>query len=161
MADIAVRIQNEMRDSLKRRNEPIYALRLDVLRLLMSSIRNKRIEKGSPLEESEILALIKKSVKERVESMEIYQKAGRKELEEKERQEINILKEYLPEEISDFELDEVIDRIFAKKRAEGIDLSNKANFGILMKEVLAAINEGTGKLADGKRVSEHIQMKMQ
>jgi uncharacterized protein YqeY len=80
--------------------------RLSVVRLLRSTIKNKEIEKGKgqKLTEEEILQVIASAVKQRKESIELFEKGGRQDLVEKEKKEMAILQSYLPQQISDEEL---------------------------------------------------------
>lgn len=80
--------------------------RLSVVRLLRATIKNKEIEKGKgqKLTEEEVLQVIASAVKQRRESIELFEKGGRQDLAEKEKKEVAILQSYLPQQISEEEL---------------------------------------------------------
>lgn len=80
--------------------------RLSVIRLLRSTIKNKEIEKGKgqKLTEEEVMQVISSAVKQRRESVELFEKGGRQDLAEKEKKEIAILQSYLPQPVSEEEL---------------------------------------------------------
>ncbi len=121
------------------------AVRLSALRMLLSAIGNAVIAKygaggSEKLTDADIVDVIKKQAKAHRESIEAYQKAGRLELAAKEKAELDILAAYLPEEISDDELNALLAPVV---------LSGKDNFGLLMKQ---AMEVAKGK-ADGGRVA--------
>jgi uncharacterized protein YqeY len=120
------------------------SLKLSVIRLLKSSIKNEEISKMKKLGDDEIIAVIQREIKRRKESMEEYKKAGREELEKKEEAEANILYEYLPAQASDDDLREYILEI-----ASQIPEGTKASIGIIMPKVLEKFK---GR-AEGKRIS--------
>ena len=88
------------------------ARKVSTLRLVNDALKNKDIEarglgKG-PTSEEDILSLLQKMIKQRQESAEIYEKAGRAELATQEREEITIIGDYLPQQLSDSEMNEVM-----------------------------------------------------
>ncbi len=121
--------------------------RVGVLRLLISSIKNKIIErqmKGSndPLGEDEILSIVNTEAKKRRESRDVFEKNGRTDLSEKESQELNILLEYLPKQMDKSEVEAFLKDLIKKE--------NISEFGLLMKKASPLLK---GK-ADSKEVSE-------
>ena len=72
------------------------ALRLSVLRMMKSAVKNKEIDKMKPLEEGEVIAVLNSLVKQRKDSIEQFRKGGREQLAQKEEAEIRIIEEYLP-----------------------------------------------------------------
>ena len=120
-------------------------VRVLTLRSLISAIRNSAIAKyGTKLEtsltEADILDVVKKQIKTHKESIEAFGQAGRKELVAKEQAELDVLLDYAPKEISDEEL---------KKILAPVATSGEPNFGLLMKQAMAAVR---GQ-ADGGRVA--------
>ncbi len=121
--------------------------RSGTLRLLFAAIKNKEIEerkKEVGLGEEEILSVIQKETKKRKDSITEYEKAGRKDLVEKELGELKVLEGYLPAELSDEEIRRVV--------VEGVrELGGKegANFGSLMKIIMPSLK---GR-ASGDRIS--------
>jgi uncharacterized protein len=119
--------------------------RLSTLKLLMASIQNKEIElraKKEKISEELIIELIRKESKKRKEAIILYEKGGRMDLAEKEREELKILENYLPQELAEGEIKKIIQQ---KIKELGVG----ANFGKLMGEV---IKEVAGR-AEGQKVS--------
>ncbi|MDP2593448.1 MAG: GatB/YqeY domain-containing protein [bacterium] len=128
------------------------SVRLSVLRGLVATFTNELVAKGrKPQEEladEEALAVIKRAVKQRRDSIEQYEKGGRKDLADEERAELEILETYLPAQLNREEIRKVVDL----KKAE-LGISNKAKLGML---VGAVMKELKGK-ADGKDVKEAVE----
>jgi len=103
----------------------------DALRMALAAFKNRRIEKGSDLSEEEAMAVVAKEVKTRQESLETYEKAGREDLASKERGEIDVLRRYLPEELSDERTREIV-----QEKIETLGIRSKKDLGQLMKAVL-------------------------
>jgi uncharacterized protein YqeY len=128
-------------------------LRESVLNLLKSNIKYKEIEakgKGRTLEDSDIIELIKQEIKRRRESIELYKQGGRLDLAEKESEELKILQEYLPEQLSEEDIRATLQRIIKDSGAV-----NVKDLGRVMKE---AMKELKGK-AEGdvvRRIAEEI-----
>ena len=83
--------------------------RLATLRLLTAAIKQKEVDERIDLNDDQIIAVLEKMLKQRKDSIEQYEKAGRDELAEAERKEVTILKEYMPEQLSDAEVDALIE----------------------------------------------------
>ncbi len=83
--------------------------RLATLRLLTAAIKQKEVDERIDLNDDQIIAVLEKMLKQRKDSIEQYEKAGRDELAEAERKEVTILKEYMPEQLSDAEVDTLIE----------------------------------------------------
>ena len=102
-------IQNDLRESLKNKDE----IKVSTLRLLIGAIKNFAIEKEStsyiPTDE-EILEVIRKEAKKRKESIEQFEAGGRNELVEKETKELQILESYLPAQMSEKEVEKIIEQ---------------------------------------------------
>jgi len=122
-----------------------------VLKMLLSAINNGEIsarKKDKGLNEEEIQKIIKSETKKRRDSIEAYEKADRRELAEKEKEELLILKKYLPEELSNEETEKITKEIINKLKT-----SSMQDFGSVMKEVM----KKTKGQADGKKVSEIVK----
>ena len=104
------RIQNDLTTAMKGKDE----LRLSVLRMVKSALKNKEIEKMRPLDDMESLQVLQTLVKQRRESVDQFTKGGRKDLADKERQEIAIIQEYLPAAPSDEEIHRAIETAIAE-----------------------------------------------
>lgn len=141
------KINNDLKEALKQKD----AFRLSVLRLLNSSIGNKEIEKlkkEEGLSDDEIITVITNEIKKRRDSADIYTKAGRQELAQKEENELKILMGYLPEQLTDDELKNIVKEAIGKIGATG-----EKDFGLVMKEVLPKIK---GR-ADGALVAKLVK----
>jgi uncharacterized protein len=119
-------------------------LRRDVLRMTQSAVYNAEKTKRRPLGEDEVLAVIGREVKTRRESVEAFRKGGREELAAKEEAEIAILGDYLPDQLSDDELQALVD--------EGIVATGASSVRDLGK-VMGWLAPRTRGRADGKRTS--------
>jgi uncharacterized protein len=119
-------------------------LRRDVLRMTQSAIYNAEKAKRRPLGEDEVLAVVGREVKTRRESVEAFRKGGREELAAKEEAEIAILGDYLPDQLSDDELQALVDEAVAATGASSVrDLG----------KVMGWLAPRTRGRADGKRTS--------
>jgi uncharacterized protein YqeY len=121
--------------------------RLSVIRMLQSAVKNEQINAGHELSDEEAMSVIRKAVKQRQDSIEQYANAGRTELADKERAEMEILKTYLPAELSEEELESGLREIIASTGAQ-----SKKDLGKVMKEATARYR---GR-ADGKRIQEIV-----
>ncbi len=142
-------LQLDLSASLKRGD----TVRVGTLRLLISAIRNSAIAKygaasDTSVTEHDILDVVKKQAKTHRESIEAYQKAGREDLVAKESEELKVLEEFLPIELTDDELMKIL---------ELITTSDEKNFGLLMKKAMEAVQ---GK-ADGGRVASFLKTMLQ
>ena len=99
------RIQSDLTAAMKEKDE----LRLSVLRMVKSALKNKEIEKMRPLDDLESLQVLQTLVKQRRESIEQFTKGGRKDLADKETKEIAIIEEYLPAAPSDEEMHRAVE----------------------------------------------------
>jgi len=112
-------------------------------------MQNLAIEKQvKELEDGDILKIISKQMKQRHDSIESFKKGGREDLVEKETKELEILKTYLPEQLSDKKVEDIV-----KKVIKDTGASSKADFGKVMKQVM----QETKGQADGKTVSAMVQ----
>ena len=121
--------------------------RLSTIRMLQSAMKNEQINAGHELSDEEAMSVIRKAVKQRQDSIEQYTNAGRTELAEKERAEMELLKTYLPAELSEEELEAGLREIVASTGAQ-----SKKDLGKVMKEASARYK---GR-ADGKKIQEIV-----
>lgn len=121
--------------------------RLSTIRMLQSAIKNEQINAGHELSDEEAMSVIRKAVKQRQDSIEQYTNAGRTELADKERAEMEQLKGYLPAELSEEELESGLREIIASTGAQ-----SKKDLGKVMKEATARFK---GR-ADGKKIQEIV-----
>jgi uncharacterized protein YqeY len=127
-------------------------IRRDTLRMLKSAIEYAKIEqKKEQLSDADILAVIKKQVKQRQDSIAGFDQGGRADLADKEKAEMAVLKSYLPEELSPAQLEEFVVAAIAETGA-----ASKADMGKVMKVVQAKV---AGR-ADNRAVSQMIGSKL-
>lgn len=119
--------------------------RVSTLRLVNAAIKNAEIESeraGKKLGDDDLLGILQKMVKQRQESVDIYDKAGRKELADQERGEIEVIKAFLPQQMSEAEAKAAIADVIKQTGAQGMRDMGK---------VMAALKEGyAGKMDFGK-----------
>ena len=135
----------EIQDSMKAAMKGGDRVTLSTLRLLSSALHNEEIKERRELTSEEILNVISKLCKQRLEAIEQFQKGGRAELAEREEAELRILRRYLPEALSEQEIRDLIRNSIEEVGAKGIQ-----DMGKVMKQVMPQV---TGR-AEGKRVSE-------
>jgi uncharacterized protein len=139
------RIQNDLTEAMKAREE----LRLSVLRMVKSALKNKEIEKIRPLDDAEAMQVLQTLVKQRRESVEQFSRGGRKDLADKEAQEIVILEKYLPAAAGDAEMSAAIEAAIAETGA-----NSPKQMGAVVK---AARTHLAGKTIDGKVLSDRVR----
>lgn len=126
-------------------------VRTKVLRMALSSIKLAEVEKGDPVDQNRLLAILQKEVKTREETIAEAEKADRPEMITELNQEIDILKQFLPKEMEDSELEQVVDAIIAETGANSIK-----QMGMVMKE---AISRVAGRAAND-RISKIVKTKL-
>ena len=104
MSDLSARINDDVKAAMKAKDKP----RLGVLRLITAAIKQREVDERISLDDNQVLAVLEKMVKQRKDSIAQYEKAGRDELAQQEASEISIIQEYLPEQLSDDEIDALI-----------------------------------------------------
>ena len=129
------------------------AERLSTLRMVKANLMNRKIEKGSDLTDEEVSKALQSLVKQRRDSIEQYEKAGRADLAAKEAAEIAHIEIYLPQSATVEEIEAAVAEAIAETGA-----SSMKDMGTVMKAAQAKL---TGKTADGKLVSETVKAKLQ
>jgi len=128
------------------------ANRTSTLRMVKAAMMNRQIEKGSELDDDEMQKLLRSLVKQRRDSIEQYEKAGRQELVDKEKAEIDVIETYLPQAASKEEIEQVVAAAIAETSA-----TSMKDMGKVMKATQAAL---AGKNADGRLISEVVKTKL-
>lgn len=128
------------------------SLRLSVLRMMKTAVKNKEVEKMKSLDEAEVLAVLNSLVKQRRDSVEQFRSGGREELAQKEEAEIKVLEGYLPAAASEADIRNAIDAAIQQSGAASLK-----DMGKVMKAALALL---AGKSADGTRVSQLVKEKL-
>lgn len=123
--------------------------KLSVLRMVKANLMNRRIEKGAELDDDEITKAMQSLVKQRRDSIESYEIAGRADLAAKEAAEITVIEVYLPQAATDEEINDAVSAAVSETGA-----SSMKDMGNVMKAALAHL---AGKPADGRLVSEAVK----
>ncbi len=110
------RIQDDMKSAMKGGDKR----RLGVIRLIMAAIKQREVDERIELNDEQILAVLDKMVKQRRDSIEQYEKAGRDELADQEKFEIEVLQDYLPEALSEEEITNLIKQAITDTGAESM-----------------------------------------
>ena len=141
------RLEDELTTAMKERD----AARRDALRLILSSLRSAEKELQRPLHEDEELQVLQRERKRRVESSEAFESAGRDEQAAKEQAELEVLEEFMPEPLSENDLDRIVDDVIAEVGATSL-----RDIGRVMADVMPRVS---GK-ADGSAVSQIVREKL-
>ena len=128
------------------------ANRTSTLRMVKAAMMNRQIEKGSELDDDDMQKLLRSLVKQRRDSIEQYEKAGRQELVDKEKAEVQVIETYLPQAASQEEIEQAVAAAIAETGA-----TSMRDMGKVMKAAQAAL---AGKNADGRLVSETVKAKL-
>jgi uncharacterized protein YqeY len=143
MSKLTEQVRADLTESMKARD----AEKTSTLRMLQSSFKYAQIESRQELLDDEALAVIRKAVKQRLDSIEQYTKGNRPELAEKERREMEILKAYMPPELTDEEIEAGVREIIATTGAQ-----SKKDMGKVMKEAAARFK---GRV-EGRKISDVV-----
>tara|TARA_B100000530_G_C15888619_1_gene460489 strand:+ start:413 stop:865 length:453 start_codon:yes stop_codon:yes gene_type:complete len=146
---IEEKINESIKDSMKEKNR----LRLDSLRAIKSAIIIEKTKSGSKdqIEESVVLKILQKMVKQRNDSAKIYLEQNRKELADVEVSQANIISEFLPTQLSESELSEIIDKVIEEVGAESMKDMGK---------VISKVNERVSGQAEGRVIAEIVKKKL-
>ena len=125
--------------------------KLGVIRLLLAAIKQKEVDERIELSDDDILKVIEKMLKQRRDSIEAFNKANRKDLVDKEEFEVVFLQQYLPEQLKDSEIDQIIDDVISVSGASSIK-----DMGIVMGSVKTKV-AGKANMAE---VSQKIKTKL-
>lgn len=128
------------------------AARTSTLRMMKASVMNREIEKGGELSEDELTKALQSLVKQRRDSIEQYEKAGREELAAKERAEIEVIEAYLPRAATREEIERAVAEAIRETNA-----TSMREMGAVMKATQARL---AGQSADGRTVSEIVKARL-
>ena len=141
------RLTDEMKQAMKSGDK----LRLSTIRMIRSALKNKEIELRKKLDDEEILRVIQGMVRKGEESVEQFQLGGRVDLVEKEKKEMEILKSFLPQPISQEEILRIIDQSIEETQA-----SSLKDLGKVMKSVMPKL----GGKVDGRFVNQLVKERL-
>ena len=141
------RIMNDLKESMKNKD----SFKLSVIRMVKGAIQLEKINKKRDLNDEEVIDVISKQIKLRKDSINEFEKAGRNDLADTTKKEVEVLNEYMPEQLSSEEVNKLIDEAFAK-----VNPTSQKDMGLIMKEVTPKVK---GK-ADMGEVSKIIKEKL-
>jgi len=148
---IVERVDSDLKEAMRTKD----ATKLGVLRMFKSALKYAAIAKSgaeAELNDAEVVQVIRKQTKQRQDSIESFEKGGRAELAEKERQELSILNAYLPQAMSAEEVSRIV-----RETIEEVGATSKAQMGAVMK----ALQSKVAGRVDGKTLSAEVQKQLQ
>lgn len=137
-------LDQDMKSALKNKEKT----KLSVIRMLRSSIKKEEIDKRHALNDDEVLEVIVREIKQRKDSLSQYENAGREDLAQKEKEEIEILESYLPEQLSEEEVRSLVQQVIQE-----VGATSKADMGKVMGAIMPKVK---GK-ADGRVINRLVQ----
>jgi len=140
-------IEDELKDAMRARD----AERRDALRLILNSLKSSEKELQRPLSEEEELQVLQRERKRRLEAAEAFRSGGREEQAQAEERELEILEEFMPEPLSEDEIEEIVDDVIAE-----VGATSMADLGRVMADVMPQV---AGR-ADGSQVSQIVREKL-
>ena len=144
---LITRIDDELKEAMRARD----AERRDALRLILSSLKSAEKELQRPLSDDEELQVLQRERKRRIEAAEAFRSGGREAQAESEERELAVLQEFMPEPLSEDELEEIVDDAIAENGATGM-----SDFGRVMADVMPQVS---GR-ADGSVVGQLVREKL-
>lgn len=138
------RLSQDLKEAMKSKNET----KVRTIRLLIAAIKNFEVEKTDQATDEEVLQIMSKEVKKRLESIEMYRQAKREDLAIEEENELKIIKSYMPEQMNEEQIRELV-----RKLIQQHNLSSPKDVGTAMKLIMPQVK---GK-ADGKLVNKIVQ----
>ncbi len=152
MENIHKNLKEELKEAMKEKNK----VKVSVIRDLLTAFTNKAVETGEKakdiLDDKKALKVIKSKAKQRKDSIESFKEGGRDDLVKKEQAELKIIEEYLPEQLSDDEVEKIVDEVIEETGAE--DMSG-------MGQVMSKVMDKVGAQAEGGKVSDIVKQKLQ
>lgn len=145
-------MRNQILEDLKTAMKNQDKERLSVIRMVKGAIQMTELNKKHELTDDEVIDVITKEIKSRKDSINEFQKGGRKDLVTKTQAEIDILSEYLPEQLTIEELNKIIDEVFAK-----VNPTSSKEMGKVIKELTPKIKGKADMGLVSKMVKEKIQ----
>lgn len=145
--ELKERLNEAMKEAMRAKD----SLRLNAIRLIRTAIKNREIDERRELGDEDVIAVLSTLVKQRRESAEVYRANERPDLADKEEQELAIIQEFLPAQLSSAEIDAVIEEAISETGA-----ASMKDMGKVMKIVTSRT---TGR-ADGREVSERVKARL-
>ncbi|MCY0888467.1 MAG: GatB/YqeY domain-containing protein [Alicyclobacillaceae bacterium] len=141
--DLSARLAEDMKQAMKDKDK----VRLSVIRMIRSAVKYREIELGSALTEQDVLAVVNRELKQRKDSLQAFESAGRSDLVTEVQAEMAVLAEYLPEQLTEKQIQEIAERIMNE-----VGASSKADVG----KVMALLMPEVRGRADGKLVQNVV-----
>ena len=141
-------LQEQVQEQLKQAMRDQDAVQRSTLRMLIAAFKNAEIEARAPLTDAQALAVVQKQAKQRRESIEEFQKAGRQDLADQEAAELVVLETYLPAQVTDDEI-----RAAAREIVTATGASGPRDMG----KVMPPLTEKFAGRADGRRISQIVR----
>lgn len=149
MSVLKSKIMDDVKAAMKNKETD----RLNAIRFLQAAIKNKEIDvRPNTITDEDIMGVIKKMAKQRKDSIEQFENAGRQDLADKEKFELKVIEEYLPQQMSEAQIQAIVEKVMTTLGA-----TSMKDMGAVMKEVQAQ----TAGAADGKLVSQIVKAKLQ
>ncbi|MFZ5906897.1 MAG: GatB/YqeY domain-containing protein [Nitrospirota bacterium] len=142
------KLDDDLKSSLKTSDR----IRVSVIRMAKAALKNRQIAKGSALSDDEILSVLSSLAKQNRESIDQFLQGGRKDLAEKEQQELAIIQSYLPQQLSGEEIDRIIGEAIQESAAQG-----PQDIGKLMRLVMPRIKGAADGSIVNKRAREILE----
>ncbi|MFB9325482.1 GatB/YqeY domain-containing protein [Paenibacillus aurantiacus] len=146
--NLSERLNDDMKQAMRAQEK----FKLTTIRMLRASIKNQEIELKRPLEDSEVLDILSREVKQRKDSLQEFEKAGRDDLAKDIAAEIEIISVYLPKQLTEEEI-----KVIVQQTIQETGASSKAEMG----KVMTALMPKVKGLADGKLVNSLVQQFLQ
>ena len=145
-------MRNQILEDLKTAMKNQDKERLSVIRMVKGAIQMKELDKKHELSDEEVIDVISKEIKSRKDSINEFKKGGREDLINKTQAEIDILSEYLPKQLTEEELNEIIDKVFSEVKPE-----SSKDMGKVMKALKPEVNGKADMGLVSKLVKEKIE----
>ena len=145
-------LEHQINETLKQALKDGDKTKLSVFRMILSSIKNKKIDDGvKELEDDKVVALIQKKARQHQESIKQFEEGGRQDLVEKEANELKYLEEYLPEQLSEEEVTKIVEEVIAETGASSV-----RDMGKVMGKIMPRVK---GK-ADGNLINKIVSSRL-
>lgn len=146
--NLSERLNEDMKQAMKSKDK----FKLSTIRMVRSTIKNVEIELKRDLDDSELLDILSREIKQRKDALQEFDKAGRDQLAESSRAEIELLSQYLPVQLTEEEI-----KVIVQQTIQETGASSKADMG----KVMAALMPKVKGRADGKLVNQTVQQFLQ
>jgi len=141
------KIQEHIKEAMKARNKP----RLEVLRMLLADLMKEQIDSGKKIDEASFVQIVKRGIKKRKESIGHFKTGNRQDLVDKETAQIKVLEEFAPKQLSEEEVEKIVQETISETGASG-----KQDIGKVMKAVMGKY----GDQVDGKTIQQIVGTKL-